>query len=215
MIWAKYQPYRIFSYFCQQLSLIYQSQEMYQSIFKIGVLMLFAAFVSACSSKVLTKGSTSYDEDLGKTRVRYDFKQEDLLIKSTSTTTTEASKPATTRPTAAPSLASINKELDEIIKVINQQNRSVKYMPGYRIQIYVGNIRSEADAAKSFIYRQFPELTPYVTFSQPTYRVKAGDFMSKAEAEQVLASIRLQYSTAVIIADKIEIEKGLLQARAD
>jgi hypothetical protein len=39
--------------------------------------------------------------------------------------------------------------------------------------------------------------------------------MSKAEAEQVLASIRLQYSTAVIIADKIEIEKGLLQARAD
>lgn len=188
---------------------------MYKTFFRNGAFLLLAAAFSACSSNFLGRSSASYDEDLAKTRVRFEYNQDELLIATPAPETVDTPAPEV-KPVSVPSSsATINKQLEEAMNIIHQQNKSVKYMPGYRIQLYVGNTRSEADAAKSYIYRNFPDLTPYVTFSQPTYRVKAGDFISKAEAETVLSSIRLQYSTAVIISDKIEIEKGLLQSRAD
>lgn len=211
-------PVGIISLFSLFLPLCYyfaNHSEMNRRDLKIALFCLIPVIFSACSGSILPGSSSgSYYEDLSKTRPRYTFKEEDILVKNAQPEKSPSST-AATRPAASRETASVNRELAEIIQTINQQNKSVRYMPGFRIQVYVGNIRSEADAAKAFVYRSFPELSPYVTFSQPTYRVKAGDFMSKAEAEQVLSSIRLQYTTAVIVPDKIEIEKGLLQAMAE
>ncbi len=172
------------------------------------------AMITSCAPAIRPGSSSPYQQDLSKVRPRYQFNDDDVLVKGSTPAASTADAPVSSSKTAEEA-ASVNKELGEIIQTINQQNKSVRYMPGYRIQLYVGNIRSEADAAKSFIYRSFPELSPYITFNQPTYRVKAGDFMSKTEAEHVLASVKLQYASAVIVPDKIEIEKGLLQAMDD
>jgi hypothetical protein len=178
-------------------------------------LLLWGAF-SACSSSFLSrnKATNSYSEDLSKFRPRYEYV--DKFVESKATPEGVSSKSTVNETTAhAGKSASVDKELATILQTINQQNKAVKFMPGFRIQIYVGNIRSEADGAKAYVYRNFPDMSPYITFSQPTYRVKIGDFMTKSEAEQVLSSIKQQYPTSVIIADKIEIEKGLLQAIAE
>ncbi len=171
--------------------------------------------VSSCAPAIRPGSSSPYQQDLSKVRPRYQFNDDDVMVKGTAPATKTGDTPASSSKSTETSASLVNNELAEIIQTINQQNKSVRYMPGYRIQLYVGNIRSEADAAKSFIYRSFPELAPYITFNQPTYRVKAGDFMSKTEAEHVLSSIKMQYASAVIIPDKIEIEKGLLQAMDD
>ena len=97
-----------------------------------------------------------------------------------------------------------------VLDTMSKQNKSIRYISGYRIQIYVGNVRQEADAAKSYVYQSFPDLTPYVSYSQPTYRVKVGDFMYRSDAEQYLDQIKEQYSSAVILADRVEIKKSLL-----
>lgn len=170
--------------------------------------------ITSCAPAIRPGSSSPYQQDLSKIRPRYQFNDDDVLIKGNAPAVKTSDAPVSSSKTAETPL-SVNKELTEIIQTINQQNKSVKYMPGYRIQLYVGNIRSEADAAKSFIYRSFPELSPYITFNQPTYRVKVGDFMSKTEAEHVLSSVKQQYASAVIVPDKIEIEKGLLQAMDD
>ncbi len=94
-----------------------------------------------------------------------------------------------------------------------RQNRAIRYISGYRVQLYVGNTRQEADAAKSYVYQIFPELYPYISYSSPTYRVKAGDFMYRAEADDYLEQIRQQYPAAVVLPDRVEIKKGL-QIRA-
>ncbi len=177
--------------------------------------IFFACFtgviITSCAPAIRPGSSNPYQQDLSKVRPRYQFNDDEVMVKGNAPVAKTNEAPVSSpKPAEAP--ASVNKELSEIIQTINQQNKSVKYMPGYRIQLYVGNIRSEADAAKSFIYRNFPELSPYITFNQPTYRVKIGDFMSKSEAEHILSSVKLQYTSAVIVPDKIEIEKGLLQA---
>ncbi|HEY1056324.1 MAG TPA: SPOR domain-containing protein, partial [Emticicia sp.] len=76
-------------------------------------------------------------------------------------------------------------------------------------QVYVGNERREVDEAKSYIYQNFPDLNTYLTFSQPTYRLKAGDFTSRMDAERYYNSIRQRYSMAMIVPERIDIRKSM------
>ncbi len=163
-------------------------------------------FLSGCirQSRVSSR-SNPYQEDLSKLRTHYPFSEEKLLVAATSGTAADGAS-----DNALPEQsATVNARLDAILETLYEQNKAIRFMSGYRVLLYVGNTRAEADGAKSFVYRNFPDLSPYVTFEQPTYRVKIGDFMTRVEAEQVLESVKLQYTTAVIVPDKIEIRKGL------
>ena len=65
---------------------------------------------------------------------------------------------------------------------------------GYRVQVYDDNnprsARSQAEHVSREVNTRFPEYHTYVTFNSPYWRVKAGDFRTRAEAEQALAEIR-------------------------
>src|SRR3990170_1439797 len=54
---------------------------------------------------------------------------------------------------------------------------------GYRLMIISTNIRDEAIAAKTKIYTYFPELKAYLWHQSPYYKVKAGNFKDRKEAE--------------------------------
>ncbi len=65
---------------------------------------------------------------------------------------------------------------------------------GYRIQVFDDNnprtARQSASSVKSRIESSFPAYRAYVTFNSPYWRVKAGDFRSRAEAESAMAEIK-------------------------
>lgn len=65
---------------------------------------------------------------------------------------------------------------------------------GYRVQVFDDNnprsARSQAEHVRSEVHTRFPEYQAYVTFNSPYWRVKAGDFRTRAEAEQAMAEIR-------------------------
>ncbi|MDE6311902.1 MAG: SPOR domain-containing protein [Muribaculaceae bacterium] len=65
---------------------------------------------------------------------------------------------------------------------------------GYRIQVFDDNnprtARQSASSVKSRIEGAFPAYRAYVTFNSPYWRVKAGDFRSRAEAESAMAEIK-------------------------
>ncbi|GAB3010585.1 hypothetical protein GCM10027051_10640 [Niabella terrae] len=54
---------------------------------------------------------------------------------------------------------------------------------GYRLLVLSSNNRNEALAARNKIYTNFPDLKPYMEYRSPYYRVKAGNFTSRDEAE--------------------------------
>ncbi len=115
-------------------------------------------------------------------------------------------KPATEQPTEA---LHVNKRLDALLDTIAQQNRSIRYAPGYRIQVYVGNERQEADDVKLQVYRSFPELSPYLSYKQPTYRLKVGDFMRRLDAEHYLSQLKQQFTSVILQPDKVDIRRSL------
>ncbi len=62
------------------------------------------------------------------------------------------------------------------------------------------------EEAKIFLFQNYPELNTYLSYSQPSYKLKVGDFTSKLEAEKYYQHIKERYSLAMIINDKIEIK---------
>ncbi|RRB04992.1 SPOR domain-containing protein [Larkinella rosea] len=173
-----------------------------------------SGWLSSCASSKKTSSRSSsadyntYNYDLAATRPTY------------SPSAPAPTRPATTAPPTRPApenrrpmpLAEplhINKKLDAILDTISVKNRSIRYAQGYRIQVYVGEERGEMDRVKRFTYQNFPELNPYSTFRQPTYRLKVGDFMRRLDAERYLAQLRQQFSSATLLPDRIEIRRSL------
>lgn len=104
----------------------------------------------------------------------------------------------------------VNHRLDSVLDTIAVQNRSVRYAPGYRVQVYVGNQRQEVESIKLLIYQKFPELSAYLSYSQPTYKLKVGDFMRRLDAEHYYSSIRQLIASAQLRPDKVDIRRSLL-----
>lgn len=178
-----------------------------KKLFLLVIPLSFLA-LTGCSRKTTSGGATAteYREDLSSVRPRFEYVEPSIVKKA-------QTKPGVTEtlPTGSSDKPLyVNKRLETVLDTMAQQNKSIKYISGYRIQLYVGNVRQEADNAKAYIYQSFPDLNPYVSYSQPTYRVKAGDFMYRSDAEQYLEQIRAQYSSAVILADRVEIKRSLL-----
>jgi hypothetical protein len=150
---------------------------------------------------------TDYDEDLSAVRPKYEPKP---VVTVTPKKVETPSRPQNT-PTSGNLLPmNVNARVDAALDTMANRNKNIRYIQGYRIQLYVGNSRKEADEAKAFMYARFPELNPYMSFNQPTYRLKVGDFMTKMDAERYHSQMKDAYSASMIVPDRIDIRKGLL-----
>jgi hypothetical protein len=103
----------------------------------------------------------------------------------------------------------LNHSLKQEVLWIKETNKKLAEGKGYRIQVFSGNNKMDFEAAKSYLYRNFSELELYESYSQPTYRIKVGDFISLDEANRYSAEIKNKFNTVRIISDKINVKKAL------
>lgn len=103
----------------------------------------------------------------------------------------------------------VNQAVDGVIERIATHNKAKTTERGYRIQIFSGNNRAEYEKARGYILQYFPNLETYVSYSQPTYKLKVGDFLSRTEAENYLASLQSRFVAAKIIYDNVNYKKAL------
>ncbi len=79
-------------------------------------------------------------------------------------------------------------------------------MNGFRVQIFmeIGNEAVDhANVVKKDFEEQFPELPIYLSYEQPYYRLRVGDFRNRVEAEKYLRILKPQYGVAFVTADII------------
>lgn len=74
---------------------------------------------------------------------------------------------------------------------------------GYRVQFFFGQSRAEAYAAQSRLQARYPELRTYITYSEPNFKVRAGDFRTRLEAAKLVQELRPVFPTLFIISEKI------------
>ncbi len=80
---------------------------------------------------------------------------------------------------------------------------------GYRLMIVSTNNREEALAAKTKVYTYFPELKAYLWYQSPYFRVKAGNFKDRKDAEAYQRRMNTYFPKGVfIMKDIIEVKQG-------
>jgi hypothetical protein len=76
---------------------------------------------------------------------------------------------------------------------------------GYRVQIYNGPDRGKALDIKMEFMRQHPAVRTYLTYVSPGFRVKVGNYRSRADAEGMYRELRTMYSPCMIVPDIITV----------
>jgi len=78
---------------------------------------------------------------------------------------------------------------------------------GYRVQIFTGSNRNEAYNAQSKFNELYPDLKTYIIYSEPNFKVRAGDFRTRLEASKLMEQLRSQFPSLFIITERINLPK--------
>ena len=78
---------------------------------------------------------------------------------------------------------------------------------GFRLLVINTNNREEAISAKTKLYQYFPELKSYLIYQSPYFKLKAGNFKEKKDAENYQQRLNKVFPKGVfIMADYIEVK---------
>ncbi len=78
---------------------------------------------------------------------------------------------------------------------------------GYRIQIFSGSDRKQAYNVQSKFQNRFPDTHTYLSYRDPNFKVKVGDFRSRIEAEKMVEEMKPAFGGLFIISEKINLPK--------
>jgi hypothetical protein len=97
--------------------------------------------------------------------------------------------------------------LDSIIDKKNRENSINQTINGYRIQLFSGNERNNANNIKTKFLKLYPDQTAYLAYNQPYFKIRIGDFRTKLDAKLFYNKIKGEFNECIIIADKINLPK--------
>jgi hypothetical protein len=98
-----------------------------------------------------------------------------------------------------------NPKLDLVVNKLKELNEKKQTMPGYRIQVYFGTLRSRANEIRALFNTHYPDIPAAVSYSQPNFKVRAGDFRTRLEAQKNLRDVMLNFPGAFVVPDEIRL----------
>ncbi len=96
-------------------------------------------------------------------------------------------------------------KLDELVEKQKQENLENQSIPGYRIQIYFGGNRQKATEVKIDFGNRYPDIPAYLSYQQPNYKIRVGDYRSRFEAQKLLSELEGKYPTTFVVPDDVRL----------
>ena len=110
----------------------------------------------------------------------------------------------------AQSRGSVHVSQDSRISSLISRQRAIyaadSTMSGYRIHIFMeigNNALQHAEQVKKQFENAFPDIPIYLTYAEPYFRLRAGDFRNRVEAEKSLRRIKPIFKEAFVTSDLI------------
>lgn len=97
-------------------------------------------------------------------------------------------------------------EIEDLLELHLKYNKAFPIIEGYRIQLSMkaGNTAlDEINKIKNKFEQDNPRVNTYITFREPYYRLRVGDFRTRLEAVEYMDRIKRNYPQAWVIKDKI------------
>lgn len=96
--------------------------------------------------------------------------------------------------------------IDSLLALHYKINTQYPVFPGYRVQIFFESGNNSKTLAREAIEKfneEYPDASAYLIFESPYYKVRAGDFRTRMEAESFLDVIQKDYPSAFVTRDNI------------
>ncbi|WP_443945820.1 SPOR domain-containing protein [Pedobacter sp. AW1-32] len=84
-----------------------------------------------------------------------------------------------------------------------KSNKPIVSSFGYRVQIFYGSDRREVFSQQARFKSGYPKLNSYITYKEPNYYVRVGDFRTRIEAQRLMNELRPTFPTLFIFREKI------------
>ncbi len=165
---------------------------------KIVLLVIGFLTLQGCAAQ-LTSNSASdkpYNENLSTYRPKF----------SNDSAKTDSSGKATPAKTYVEKpVLNVNTKVDAVLDSVDRLNQLRKFVDGFTIQIYSGTNREEAMNAKKKM-TDTNEITPTLQYNQPKFRVTAGTYYNKLEAQPDLLRIRHLFPNSILVPEKVQLK---------
>ncbi|WP_027002941.1 SPOR domain-containing protein [Hugenholtzia roseola] len=180
---------------------------------KISLLLFFVASFSACKTTSTTTTVVSSPveniEPLSNFRPRFEYKAAAAAQKQEVKNTAVVVPTIKTLPTL-PAPTSNLEHVEALTATLSQHNATAKKeVLGYRIQLFSGTDRTEAEMikGKAMALRNLVGNSPDLTYDQPLYRVKIGLYATRAEALSDMARVQKDYPNAILVNEALPLSK--------
>ena len=100
----------------------------------------------------------------------------------------------------------VNKQVDAVLDSIDHINQTRKFVDGFTIQVYSGLKREDALNAKRQLSTSFPTIDSEVQYAQPNFRVKAGRYYDRMNAQKDFSNVKRVFPSAILIPDRIALD---------
>ena len=94
-----------------------------------------------------------------------------------------------------------DRKVTDLVNTHVEFNERVKTIPGFRIQIASetgSNSKAKTFSVKEKFLQEYPEISAYLVFDEPNFKVKVGDFITKLDAFVFMQKIKSQYPCTII-----------------
>ncbi len=102
--------------------------------------------------------------------------------------------------------------IEDLTQKYIQANEKIKSITGFRVQIFFdsgNNSRSAAETTQSKFRSKYSGVPSYLTFREPNFRIRVGDFRTRHEARGLLREIQADYPNAFVIKDEINLMRDV------
>lgn len=89
-------------------------------------------------------------------------------------------------------------KIQELLKIQKELEKENKLSIGYTIQLYYGELEPANEVLKKY-KRLYPDWPASIEYETPNYKVWAGNFTTRIEAERVLLLLKKDFSAAFIL----------------
>ncbi|MDP3466805.1 MAG: SPOR domain-containing protein [Daejeonella sp.] len=76
-------------------------------------------------------------------------------------------------------------------------------LSGFRVQIFSGLDRQMAYSEQAKFKDRYPGIKTYISYTQPNYKLRVGDFRTRLEAEKFMNELRNYYNSLFIFSEMI------------
>lgn len=125
-----------------------------------------------------------------------------LLLCNNATQAQQADSTATATVHADPRLTWLAEKQAQINKVSVYKNSAGQWK-GYRVMVLNTNNRDEANKTKADILKYFPDKGVYMAYQAPYFKLKAGDFVKREEAEKFRKELSKYFSGSLFVMNDI------------